>query len=82
MTKLRYVGPHPEVELSSTGDSSRMDYRVEQGEVIDIAEPALVASLLEQPSNWELEKPAPPAPPALVGPPVTNAAAPAAEESK
>lgn len=61
MTKLRYVGPHPEVEFSSTGDPARCDYRVAQGDVIDVAGPELVESLLDQPSNWELEKPVKPA---------------------
>lgn len=70
MTKIRYVGPFPSVYFDSPKHGG---FTVEKDAVVDVPDSELVASLLEQPSNWQPvdEKPKP-----------TIAAAKAAEEPK
>lgn len=70
MTKIRYVGPFEAAYFDSPRHGG---FTVERDSVVDVPDPELVASLLEQPSNWQLvdEKPKP-----------TTAAAKAVEETK
>lgn len=46
--RIRYVGPHREVEVEAHDGSAHF---VEQGEVKEFS-PDVAASLLEQPANW------------------------------
>jgi predicted NAD/FAD-binding protein len=55
MTKVRYIGPHPEgVEVVMP--DGRPDAYVPHGEMLDTSVDH-AAALLEQPSNWEKATP-------------------------
>ena len=52
--KVVYVGPHWAVELTAPDGS---DHLVERGETLETT-PEHAEALLEQPSNWQPDKPA------------------------
>lgn len=50
LKRVKYVGPHPEVELQNTvGDW----VTVKHGATVDVSS-SLAESLAEQPANWEI----------------------------
>lgn len=52
MKKIRYVGPHDEVQIAATGQI------VQQNHQVEIEDDDLAKSLLEQTDNWEKVSPA------------------------